>query len=212
MERLTGKTLSLGELARSLELVNEQARLMGMARDLIAQTVPCPVTLRDQLAVYQAMWHRGTEQGLKMVRAYHAEVKARVEAGIAAHQDERLRLGWLGATPPAWGDFAASLGAVCVCSAFSSIPIDGYYRTVKHGDPLATVAARHMVLFLETPQWRLKDAQLHRCNGVEELSTKGVPSFNRPVFEAVGMPLCEIPYDADDARVRGILADFIRRL
>jgi hypothetical protein len=66
-----------------------------------------------------------------------------------------------------------------------------------------------MVLFMESPDWRLKDAKLHRCQGVVEVVTAGIPSFNRPLFEEAGMPLCEIPRDQDDEEVRSILSNFI---
>jgi hypothetical protein len=66
-----------------------------------------------------------------------------------------------------------------------------------------------MVLFMETPDWRLKDARLHQCNGVVQAASSSRPSFNRPLFDAAGMPLCEIPYDRDDEKVRELLSRFI---
>jgi benzoyl-CoA reductase subunit B len=52
IELTTGRKLSMAKLKQGLELQNEQERLWGKARDLIAETIPCPVNLRDQLAVY----------------------------------------------------------------------------------------------------------------------------------------------------------------
>jgi hypothetical protein len=210
LEIATGKTLSRDKLTNALELINEQMEYWGKARDLIAQTIPCPVTLRDQLSMYQVMWQRGTVKSRDFIKSYYEEVKDRVEKGIAANPNEKLRLMWIEGTPPSWAQFAEDkYGAVCVASAFSSIPIDSYCRTILNDDPLRTLAGRHMVLFMETPDWRLKDARLHQCHGVVQLASPEVPSFNRALFKASGMPLCEIPRDRDDEEVRAILSNFI---
>jgi hypothetical protein len=210
IEVTTGKKLSMARLKQGLELLNEQEMLWGKARDLIAETIPCPVSLRDQLAVYQVQWHRGTVRGRDFIKAYYEEVKQRVENGVAACPNEKLRLMWMAGTPPRWARWAEEkYGAVCVASLFSSIPIDCYYRTDINNDPMRTLAGRHMVLFLETPDWRLKDAKLHQCDGAVETANPAAPSFNRQFFEEAGMPLCEIPRDQDDEEVRAILSEFI---
>lgn len=210
LEVTTGKTLSMAKLKKALGLVNEQMVYWGKARDVIAQTRPCPVSLRDQLAMYQAMWHRGTKKARDFLKHYFEEVQDRALKGISPNPDEKLRLMWMEGTPPAWGTYIEEkYQAVCVSSLFSSIPIDCYCRTTLNDDPLRTIAGRHMVLFLETPEWRLKDAKLHQCDAVVEMAQPGVPSFNKELFEASGIPLCEIPYDRDDDVVRSIISDFI---
>ncbi len=207
----TGKKLSQSRLVQGLEILNEQELWWGKTRDLIAETIPCPASLRDQLAIYQAQWHRGTPRGRDFIKAYHDEVKYRVDKGIGAWPKEKLRLMWMAGTPPRWARWAEeAYDAVCVCSMFSSIPIDSYYRKIK--DPLKTLAGHHMVLFFETPDWRLKDAQLHQCDGVVETANPYAPSFNKPLFQEAGMPLCQIPLDDDNPEVRGILAKFIEGL
>ena len=210
IEVTTGRKLSMAKLEQGLELLNEQEMLWGKARDLIAETIPCPVSLRDQLAVYQAQWHRGTVRGRDFIKAYYEEVKERVENGVAACPNEKLRLLWMAGTPPSWAKWAEEeYGAVCVASLFSSIPIDSYYRATINGDVMRALASRHMVLFLETPDWRLKDAKIHQCNGVVETANPSVPSFNKKLFEEAGMPLCQIPRDRDDEEVRSVLSNFI---
>ena len=79
LEMTTGKTLKMTKLVKALELINEQMESWGRARDLIARTVPCPVTLRDQLSMYQIMWHRGTARARDFIKSYYEEVKDRVE-------------------------------------------------------------------------------------------------------------------------------------
>ncbi|MFC1533623.1 2-hydroxyacyl-CoA dehydratase [Thermodesulfobacteriota bacterium] len=212
LEVITGHTFSSAKLGQALELINEQMEYWGKARDLIAETIPCPVSLRDQLAVYQAMWHRGTPKGLDFIKSYYEEVKDRVDKGVAAWPGEKLRLMWMAGTPPRWARYAEEkYDAVCVCSMFSSIPIDSYPRTIINNDPMRTLASRHMILFMETPEWRLKDARLHQCDGVVEAVRPSAPSFNEPVFDEAGMPFCVIPGDRDDEEVRSVLSDFIEK-
>ena len=70
LEVTTGKTFSMAKLREVMELVNEQDEYFKKARDLIAETVPCPVSLSDQLSVYRAQWHRGTQAGLTSPRCF----------------------------------------------------------------------------------------------------------------------------------------------
>ena len=45
------------------------------AHDLIAETVPCPVSLSEQVSVYRAQWHRGTQVGIDLTKMFYEEVK-----------------------------------------------------------------------------------------------------------------------------------------
>lgn len=210
LEVTTGRKFSLAKLNRAMDLVNEQMDYWQMARDLIAETRPCPVSLRDQLAMYQTEWHRGTEIGRDFIKDYYDEVKHRVDKGIAANPKEKIRLMWNSGTPPTWSRYIEEkYDAVCVCCWFSSIPIDAYPRTVLNNDPLRALAGRHLMLFAHTPEWMLKDAHLHQCDGMIELATPTGLSANQKVFDAAGMPLCKIPYDKDDDKVRSIISEFI---
>ena len=211
LEVTTGKKFSIAKLNQAMELRNEQMEYWGKVRDLIAETVPCPVSLRDQLAMYQAMWHRGTTEGRDFIKAYYEEVKERVEEGVSACPNEKLRLMLIEGTPPAWERYVEEkYGAVCVCSFFSSIPIDAYARTILNNDPLRTLAGCHMLLFSRTYDWYLKDAMIHKCNGIVGAGwhMSGAARF----CEKAGMPVCEIPRYSDDPEVRSILDTFIERL
>ncbi len=118
LEMHTGRTFSRDRLAEVMELVNEQEHYWRKARDLIAQTVPCPIDVVDQVANYPAQWHRGTTHGRDLAKMFYEEVKERVDNGEAAYPDEKFRLQWLKAGN--WGDtalyqyFAEKYGAVFV--------------------------------------------------------------------------------------------------
>ena len=209
LEITTGKKLTMAKLMQGLELINEQMEYWGKARDLIAETVPCPVGVRDQGAMYQAMWHRGSTTGRDLVKAYYQEVKERVEKGIAAYPNEKLRLSWSGDHAPVFARYLEEkYDAVFTAWAYSSFP-DRYYRTFVDKDPMKCLAARHMVLGLATSDGPVKDAISHKCVGAIEISNRRTPSFRKLLFEQAGIPLCELPRESDDAEVRSILDSFI---
>ncbi|MFC1533937.1 2-hydroxyacyl-CoA dehydratase [Thermodesulfobacteriota bacterium] len=217
LEVTYGRKFSITRLSEAMQLINEQMDYWRKAHDLIAETVPCPVSVRDQLAMYQATWHRGTVKGRDFIKAYYEEVKERVENGIAACPNEKLRLMWMTGTPAPWARWAEEkYGAVCVASSFSPISINGYPREVLNNDPLRALASRHMLLFWFTPDWVLREAKLNQCNGCV---IPGPPDWyriggrqNAEYFEQNGMPLIELPSHStyrDDDEVRSVLSEFI---
>lgn len=211
LEVTTGKKCSMQKLTRALELVNEQMAYWRMAHDLMAETVPCPVSLRDQLSMYQVMWHRGTPKARDLFKAYYEEVKYRVDKGIASYPKEKLRLMWVTylGTPPAWARWAEEkYDAVCVTSSYGIIARDGYPRTILNNDPLRTLAGRHMLLFWGGAEWLINEAQRCKCDGVA-VSPERNPQYKEK-YKQAGMPFVEIPAgDKDDDEVRGILSKWI---
>lgn len=210
-EVTTGKQLSLAKLNHALELINEQMEYWRKARTLIFETIPCPVSIRDQLTPYQTMWHRGTYVGLSLMKAFYEEVKERVKKGITAYPHEKIRLMWEDGTPPAWAEYVEQkYNAVCLAPMYYSIASDCYPRTIHNNDPLRTLVSRHMILFEKTPDWRLRDAILCKCDGVVEIASS-MPANQlglRPPFEEAGIPYVTIPYNGDDTEIRSILDSF----
>ncbi len=209
LEVATGKKCSMAKLTKALELVNEQMDYWRMAHDLIAETIPCPVNLRDQLSMYQVMWHRGTPKGRDLFKAYYEEVKDRVDKGIATYPKEKLRLMWVTSlgTPAAWARWAEEkYDAVCVASHYGIIARDAYPRTILNNDPLMALASKHLFLGLYTgPEWDLKEARLHNVSGalVFDYDCPFRINFGRVMYkqayEKAGIPLFVIPrsWDAD---------------
>ena len=208
LEIATGKKFSLTKLKEAMELVNEQMDYWRMARDLIAKTSPCPVSLRDQLSMYQVMWHRGTTRGRDFLKAYYEEVKERVEKGLTANPDEKIRLMWVNAlgTPPLWGEWAEErYGAVCVTHNYMGIAVDCYARTILNNDPLRTLAARYMLLFWTTPDWIAAQAKHSNCQAAVMVAGRQTMM----AYEKAGLPLAIIPADRDDEATRAALSNFI---
>ncbi len=213
LEITTGKRLTNSGVMNGLALLNEQMDYWAKARDLIAETIPCPVGVRDQSAMYQAMWHRGSVIGRDLVKVYYAEVKDRVERGIAANPGERLRLSWSGDHSPVFNRYLEEkYGAVIVAWAYSSFP-DRYYRNFTNKDPMRCLAALHMVLGWAPHDKALQDAIAHKCDGAIRVSLDSRdPTVDGSVWEHMGIPLCEIPRESDDPAVLSILDRFMERL
>jgi hypothetical protein len=182
LEGISGRTLDPARLIEVLDLVNEQQGHYRATRDLIARTVPAPISVVDQMpATMVPQWHRGTEWARDAARDFHDEVAARAAAGEAACSNERIRLMFVGRG--LWSDMGfyqrweESHGAVFVCSMYLSLAADGYIRRHDRGrDPMRALAARFVTMGdeLRMPTWagawHVKEARLHGCDGVVALS------------------------------------------
>jgi benzoyl-CoA reductase subunit B len=212
LEMLTGRSFSYQKLRHVMELVNEQMSYMTKARDLIAAARPCPVTLRDQISAYQTNWHRGTEHGLELAKAYWTDVRSRVEAKTAAYEQERFRfLYWSMAQEPEFHPWLEEqFGGVMVGAPYGAMP-ETYARTVHDDDPLRALAARQIFLFdMQSPSWMLHEARVYGVDailGVEEPSE--YPSQFRVESERAGIPYIAVPRVSDDAEVRTVLSRFV---
>ncbi|MBU4317023.1 MAG: 2-hydroxyacyl-CoA dehydratase family protein [Proteobacteria bacterium] len=211
LEVTTGRKCSMEKLKEAMELVNEQMEYWRKARDLIAKTSPCPVSLRDQLSMYQMMWHRGTPQGRDFLKAYYEEVKERVENNVATCPNEKIRFMWVNAlgTPPRWAQWAEEkYGAVCVTHNYMGIAVDAYARTIKNNDPLRTLAARYMLLFWTTPDWIAAQAKHSNCQAV--ITAAGIGT--KAAYEQAGIHMVSIPSERDDEATREAISNYIESL
>lgn len=210
VEALTGRHLSLETLAENMARINVQMELWREAQDLIAAAPRCPVHIRDQISIYQAMWHRGTHRGIELIRAYRDEIAERVASGHAAYPNEKIRL-YYGVQVPPWHDaIAERYGAVTVACSYTNIP-DLYRRSFDDADPLRALAARHMFLFDWGPYRIIDVASRHRCDAVivVEQALENGPSRQQEIVEAAGIPYLAIPRGADDHDIRDRISRFL---
>jgi hypothetical protein len=172
--------------------------------------------MSEQIAnVMPAQWVRGSEWALSHAAAFRDEVRARVDAGVAACAGERLRLMWIGAG--LWHDtafyeaFEASHGAVFVWSMYLAFGPDGYIRYGLE-DPLAALASR-TASFNEylhnppwAPEWIVQQARDHRIDAAIVLRPVSMPPaatgrlFIERALEAAGVRVLPITADVVDSR------------
>jgi benzoyl-CoA reductase/2-hydroxyglutaryl-CoA dehydratase subunit BcrC/BadD/HgdB len=217
LEEVTGRRLDRDRLAAILDLVNEHETWYGRARDLVAATVPAPVSIADTVpATMIPQWHRGTVWGRDAARAFHDEIHARVAAGRAACPGERMRLMWLGRG--LWSDLGLYRhaeerhGAVFVWSMYLALAADGYVRRWRGDpaagtpdrDPLRALAARYVPMGdeLRMPTWSAawhgNEARSHHIDGVVSLGEDDW--FSVRALEAAGIPVLRLDQDNTDRR------------
>jgi benzoyl-CoA reductase subunit B len=211
LETITGRTFSLLQLSQVMERVNQQMDQWTAVSDLIAEAPVCPVSLRDQLAMYQTMWHRGSEKALEFINAYYQEVKERVNSGINAYGTTKYRLLYWSMLqePPFHAFLQERYQAAFVACDYSSTP-QFYARTVHNNDPLRALSARHLFLFLHTPEWAVWTARRFHCDGVIAIEPPSrVASANQIACENAGIPFLAVPGVKDDEQTRAALSTFI---
>ncbi len=232
LERITGRAFDLDALRRLMEGVNRQEEYFDEVRTLICDAPQAPVRMHEQISnVMAAQWHRGSDWAVDHARAFRDEVRARVEAGVAACPTGRLRLMWVGAG--LWHDtdfytaFEEEFGAVFVWSMYLAFGPDGY---IRYGldDPLAALASRTVSMNeqLHNPpwanEWVVEQARRHRIDAALVLTPDGMrpaatgKRFVERALEAAGIPVLPIVADQVDARgwdgpaMRARVARFLR--
>src|SRR6202050_784193 len=92
LERVTESTFDVQRLRTLMEGVNQQEQYFEEVREMICNAPKAPVRMHEQVSnVMAAQWLRGGDWAIAHARAFRNEVKARVEAGVAACPSERLR-------------------------------------------------------------------------------------------------------------------------
>ncbi|RZL29166.1 MAG: 2-hydroxyacyl-CoA dehydratase, partial [Rubrivivax sp.] len=183
LERISGRAFDEDALRAFLQRVNQQEEYFEEARQLIVDAPKNPVRIGEQIInVMATQWHRGSEWALEHARRFRDEVKARVDAGIAACPGERKRLMWVGAglwhNTAFYNAFEESHGATFVWSMYLPFGPDWY---IRYGldDPLRALASR-VVTMNEVlhnppyaPSWIVREAERNRIDGAVVLMPKG---------------------------------------
>jgi benzoyl-CoA reductase/2-hydroxyglutaryl-CoA dehydratase subunit BcrC/BadD/HgdB len=215
LETTTGVTFSETKFKQVMDLINKQEEYFTRARDLIAKTVPAPISITDQVpSVMIPQWHRGTQWGVDAARLFYGEVRDLVDRGMAACQNERVRLMWLGTglwfNLGFYQHFEQRYGATFVWSIYLGLAADAYARFGD--DPLRALASRFVGMedMLHMPPWNsdwyVKEAKINQIHGmvhlVAESCTQAVQGsyFIKKAFEEAGIPVLELQADTVDAR------------
>lgn len=211
LEMLVGRPLGLARLREVVEQRNRQMDLWIEARDLVARARPCPVSLRDRLALYQVTWQRGTEISYQLLREYHEEVRSLLASRDEVGPPERYRilLATTGPDPTFHAYLRERHGAVIVTNNYMAIA-ELYAGTIHQDDPLRLLAARQLFLFEKEPHWYVMQARQWGVDAVIGMeSPSGYTSEYARVIEAAGFPYLALPRDADDPEVRSMLDAFV---
>lgn len=209
LESTTGRRFSESRFAEVMTLANQQAEHNWATRELVAATVPAPVSVADTMpAVMIPQWHRGSVWARDAAARLHAEIESRVAAGQAVCDHERIRLMWLGrglwSSLGLYQQFQERYGAVFVWSMYLGLAADGYARYFEGRDPLRALAARFVPVGEElrmptwSSAWHVKEALSHKIDGVVSLGEEDYFSVRK--LEAAGIPVLSIDADNVDRR------------
>jgi hypothetical protein len=220
VETLSGRGFDQLEFVRQMHRINEAGEIVAEVRDMIAQARPCPVPLTEQLSnVMAPTWDRGSEWSVNHLKAYRDEVRARVDAGVGACANERVRLLWVGNglwfNTKFYRAFEEKYGAVFVWSMYSNFLADGYrrYFSDEPGQAMRALAARHVSMNeqLHVPPWMadwiIEQARAYGADGAVMLVPKHdrMGSFGsrvtRMALEKAGIPVVELHANMVDARL-----------
>lgn len=212
LKALTGRTVSTDDIRNMMGLVDRQMDLWMEANRLIVDAEDCPVDFRDQMSMYQAMWHRGTDVGVTFIEAYRDEVAERVAAGVSAYGppiDTRL-LYWSMREEPRTHAYMNEHGAAIVAALYSSIP--ALYARDVGDDPWEALAARNLFLFdLPSANWLLAEVERTRVDAVLLIEDADAPpSLDRQALEAAGVPVLLLPDTGDTDASRRLIDEFLQ--
>lgn len=216
LETLSGRIFDREGFARYMEAINTQERIYEDVSDLIAQAPRCPIRISEQIPnVMIPQWHRGSDWAIAHATRFRDEVAARVEAGSAVVENERIRMMWIGAG--LWFDtsfysaFEESHGAVFAWSMYLPFAADGYIREDK-GDPLRALAARVSAMNEQLHQppwinsWMVEQAKRYRIDVAlmlipehDRFSGHG-SLFAKQALEEAGVRVIEVWSDMVDKR------------
>ncbi|MBI5444935.1 MAG: 2-hydroxyacyl-CoA dehydratase, partial [Deltaproteobacteria bacterium] len=232
LETVTGRTLSTSSLRAVMERSNEQFDYMGRAMELAAR-VPTPMGMGDHLAnLLSTQFFRGHEFGLAQAKRLYEELRSRVDRGIAAYENERLRLMYLLVpnwfTPGFYDYFHDRYGAVFVYMMYLTvIPRQLIRRDLS--DPLRALAARYVhytelaqppwfpdIIAYEAKKFKIDGVVYEKVESCRLLSASMLLTLR--ALEEIGIPTCCLEADMvdvrdwDDQKAKAKVSSFIEML
>ena len=216
LESRTGKRFDEAKFQHLMEQINVQEGYIWEAAQAIGTARPCPVSIAEQMPnTMIPQWHRGSDWAVAHAKRFRDEVFERIDAGLGASTNEKIRLMWIGAgvwhDPGFYQALEETLGAVFVWSMYMPFAGPQYIRDLQ-GRPMEALASRicGMNEVLHLPPWMngWMVSEAERC-GIDaaimlmppdnRLSQSGNKITARSLEEA-GVPVLVIDADMVDAK------------
>ena len=231
LENFFHRELEMGKLKEAVRNSVEMYRLWWEV-DELRRTVPAPITSTDFLPNMPPMWYfRGLEKGVETVRQSRDEVKERVDNGLAAVPNERIRLLW--PEVPPWfttgffNAFEEEYGAVF---AFETYHFPEWFHKVDPEKPIEALAKLYGTYVEETAnapgkiEEQLEVVRTHSIDGVIFMLIESCKALSNAVLLShrglakAGIPSLIIKQDMvdirdwDDKKIKSEVAAFIETL
>jgi len=213
LERISGKKLDIDEFKRVVGLSRQCTDLWKEVLQ-IASNVPSPLTFFDgTIQMGPAVILRGEQRAVDYYKLLLAELKKRVQDGVAAVDGEKFRIYWEGM--PIWGKLRelstqfADLNACVLASTYCSSWV---FPALDPDDPFDSMARAYIELFIVRDEdykerYFEKQIELYRIDGMIFHDAKTCPnnSNNRyglpeRLTKTYKMPMLTIHGDLNDLR------------
>ena len=191
LEEVTGKKLDYDALKKVVGLSRECTDLWQQVLQ-IASNRPSPLTFFDgTIQMGPAVVMRGEQRAVDFYKILLAELKQRVEDGVAAVENERFRLYWEGM--PIWGklrelsDQFASLNTCVLASTYCSSWV---FPALDPDDPFDSMARAYIELLIVRDEdykehYFEKEIDLYKIDGMIFHDAKTCPNNSNNRY---GMP------------------------
>jgi benzoyl-CoA reductase subunit B len=233
LEARTGRKFDEAKFQHLMERINEQEGYIWEANQALAKARPCPVSIGEQMSnTMIPQWHRGSDWAVAHAKRFRDEVLERIDLGLGAAENEKVRLMWIGAgvwhDPGFYQALEARLGAVFVWSMYMPFAGPQYIRDLKD-KPFDALASRicSMNETLHLPPWMngWMASEAERCgldaavillppdNRLSQSGTK----LTALSLEQAGVPVLMIDADMVDAKnwdhdtMVGLVAEFLSK-
>jgi bcr-type benzoyl-CoA reductase subunit B len=213
VEGITGQSLDNDRLRQTIRLSQEASDLW--TKVLEAGTAkPSPITVFDQfIAMAPIVSQRGTPVAVEFYRDLLTELEDRVEKGIGAIEDEKIRLFW--DNLPVWPElrglsqFLADRGAALVTSLYTWAWAQ---LSVSEEDPLADWVDQYLYkanfhmdkrieIYTDMVEKYDLDGFLYHSNRSCKYVSQDIPEVRRAVTEKTGTPGLILEADHCDPRL-----------
>jgi benzoyl-CoA reductase subunit B len=208
-EKLTGRKLDQGRLAKIIERSDAQMDCLDDVREMIRSAPKLAVPFREVMGLTLGLqWLRGTDFALALAQEFRDDVAAKVRDEQWVCPNERQRLMYVGRG--LWqqlgffSSFEESHGAVFVRSNYLSWAVDGYRRFAPN--PIRSLAIRYATFtqLLHLPpwagEWAAWDARKHRVDRAVQIGEGFGERLIARTLERDGIPVLRLEVDPLDAR------------
>lgn len=213
LEEIAGTRLDIDRLRETVALSRQCTELWKQVLETAAAT-PAPLTFFDgTIHMGPAVVLRGTREAVDYYRLLLAELQQRVQEGLGAVENERVRLYWEGM--PVWGrlrqhsELFANLNANVLASTYCSSWV---FPSFEANDPIRSMARAYLELFIVRSdaykeRYLTEMLEKYRVDGIIYHDAKTCPynsnnryGMPRRLEDATGIPALVISGDLNDLR------------
>ncbi len=214
LQEISGTSFDLDRLRETVALSRECSRLWGQVLETAAHR-PSPLTFFDgTIHMGPAVIARGTQAAVDYYDFLLAELRQRIETGVAAVDDEHCRIYWEGM--PIWGklrELAALFLKLQTCVVASTYCNSWIFSDLDPEDPFDSMARAYTGLFITRPdaykeRYIKQMVEFYQIDGIVFHEAKTCPDnsnslYGMPqrLYQKLGIPSVVIHGDLNDLRL-----------